>query len=171
MPSDRRWNQILQKKDTYLGFALNTVQDSLASPSRLTNWRQNSAGDVLCPLGCKVTGSLLHILCQCQKAIKEELQSLITWQHYSILLAMHKRVKYRIKEAMESRGEARMEDSIRFRSDLGRSLHLVPSPLKHLYWRVPTTAKCSLMFMISFGQGATVPLCDCCYLWTGLSSQ
>ena len=67
---DLRWNRILQKQDSYLRFALNAAQDSLPTP-RLKNWQQDSAGEGLWPLGCSVTGSLLHILCQCQKAIKE----------------------------------------------------------------------------------------------------
>ena len=37
---DLRWNQILQKQDSYLGFALNVVQDSLLTPSRLKHWQQ-----------------------------------------------------------------------------------------------------------------------------------
>ena len=117
---DLRWNRILQKQDSYLRFALNAVQDSLPTPSRLKHWQQDSAGDGLCPLGCRVTGSLLHILCQCQKAIKEEPQSRITWRHDSILLAIYKSVKDRIKEAMESRVETEVEDSIGFKSNLGK---------------------------------------------------
>ena len=69
---DLRWNHILQKQDSYLRFALNAVQDSFPTPSRLKHWQQDGAGDRLCPLGCTVTGSLLHILCQCQKAMPEE---------------------------------------------------------------------------------------------------
>ena len=69
---DLRWNRILQKQDSYLRFALNAAQDSLPTPSRLEHWQQDSAGDGLCPLGYRVTGSLLHILCQCQNVIKEE---------------------------------------------------------------------------------------------------
>ena len=64
---------------------------------------ENRAGDGLCPLGCRVAGSLLHILCQ--KAMKEEPQSRIMWRHDFILLAIYKGVKDRIKEAVESRGE------------------------------------------------------------------
>ena len=69
---DLRWNRILQKQDSYLRFPLNVVQGSLPTPSRLKHWQQYSAGDGLCPLGCRGTGSLFHILCQCQKAIQEE---------------------------------------------------------------------------------------------------
>ena len=29
------------------------------------------------------------------------------------------------------------------------SLHLVPSPLKHLYWKVLTTGRCSLQFDVN----------------------
>ena len=72
MSLDLRWNRILQKQDSYLRFALSAAQDSLPTSRRLKHWQHDSAGDGLCPLGCRVTGSLLHILCQCQKAIKEE---------------------------------------------------------------------------------------------------
>ena len=61
-----------------------------------------------------------YILCQCQKAIKKEPQSRITWQHDSILLAIYKGVKDRIKEAMESRVEAKVEHSTGFKSNLGK---------------------------------------------------
>ena len=120
MAWDLRWNRILQKQDAYLRFELNAVQDSLRTPSRLKHWQQDSAGDGLCPLGCSVTGSLLHILCQCQKAIKEETQSRITWQHDSILFAIYKSVKDRIKEATESRVETEVEDFIGFKTNLGK---------------------------------------------------
>ena len=43
MALDLRWNQILQKQDPYLRFALNVVQDSLPTPSRLKHWQQDSA--------------------------------------------------------------------------------------------------------------------------------
>ena len=90
------------------------------TPSRLKHWQQDSAGDGLCPLGCRVTESLLHILCQCLKDIKEEPQSRITWRHDSILLAIYKSVKDQIKEAMESRVETEVEDFIGFKSNLGK---------------------------------------------------
>ena len=86
---DLRWNRILQKQDSYLRFALNAAEDSLPTPSRLKHWQQDSAGNGLCSLGCRVTGSLWHNLCQCQKSIKEVPQSLIAWRHDSILLAIY----------------------------------------------------------------------------------
>ena len=45
----------------------------------------------------RVTGSLLHILCQCLKVMKEEPQDRITWQHDSILLAVYEGVTDRNK--------------------------------------------------------------------------
>jgi hypothetical protein len=39
-------------------------------------------------------------------------QSHIIWRHHSILLAIYKSVKDRIKEATESRVETEVEDSI-----------------------------------------------------------
>ena len=148
MPLDLRWNQILQKQDIYLRFPLNVVQDSLPTPSRLKHCQQDSAGDGLCPLGCRVTGSLLHILCQCQKAIKEEPQSRITWRHDSILLAIHKGVKDRIKEAVKSRVETEVEDSIGFRYNLGKFTAPCAQSSQAPYWRVLTTGRCSLMLMM-----------------------
>ena len=62
MSLDLRWNWVLQKQDSYLRFALNAAQDSLAIPRRLKHWQQHSAGDGLCPLGCRITGSILLIL-------------------------------------------------------------------------------------------------------------
>ena len=108
MSLDLQWNRILQTQDSYLRFALNAVQDSLPTPSRLEHRQQDSAGDGLCVLGCRVTQSILHILCQCQTAIKEGPQSRIRWQNDSILLAIYKGVKYRIKEATESRLNGRI---------------------------------------------------------------
>ena len=35
MPLDLRWNRILQKQDSYVRFALNAVQDSVPTPSKL----------------------------------------------------------------------------------------------------------------------------------------
>ena len=57
---------------------------------------------------------------QCQKAIKEEPQSRITWRHDSVLLAIYKSDKDRINEAMESRVETEVEDAIGFKSNLGK---------------------------------------------------
>ena len=59
-------------------------------------------------------------MCQCQKAVKEEPQSRITWRHDSILLAIYKRVKGRNKEALGSRVQTEVEDSIGFKSNLGK---------------------------------------------------
>ena len=150
MSLDLRWNLILQKQDSDLRFALNAVQDSLPTPSRLKHSQQNSAGDGLCPLGCR-SGSLLHILWQFQKAVKEELQSRITWRHDSALLAVYKGFKDQIKQAVEPRVEARMKDSTSFNG-------------------IPTKRRCSLFLTTTVSQGATTPLCDCCCLWTGPSS-
>ena len=44
----------------------------------------------------------------------------ITWRHDSILLAVYKSVKDRIKEAMESRVETEVEASVGFKSNLGK---------------------------------------------------
>ena len=62
-----------------------------------------------------------YALCQCQTAMKEEPQSRITWCHGSVVLAIYKGVKDRIEEQMESRVEVRMEGSIGFKSNLGKS--------------------------------------------------
>ena len=62
----------------------------------------------------------MHILRQCQKAIKEEPQSRIICRHDSILLAIYNSIKDRIKEAMASRVETEVEDSIGVKSNQGK---------------------------------------------------
>ena len=96
--------------------------------SRSKHWQQDSTGDGLCPLGCTVTGSLSHILCQCQKAIKEEPPSHTAWTHDSVLLAIYKSVKDCIKEAMVSRVVAEVEDSIGFKSNLAKFTEHMGTP-------------------------------------------
>ena len=61
---DLSWQQLLHKQsDSFLRFLLNSIEDSLPTPSVLKCWRQASAGDGKCPLGCNYAGSLKHILC------------------------------------------------------------------------------------------------------------
>ena len=100
----------------------NPNQGSVPIRSRFKHWQQDSTGDGLCPLKCRVTG-VLHVLCQCQKAMKEEPQSRITLQHDSIVLAIYKGVEDRIKEAVvssvEAQVETQVEDSIGVKSNLG----------------------------------------------------
>ena len=87
--ADLRWSHLLQQQDSYLSVVLNSTQDSLPTPSRLKCWAQQSAGDGRCPLGCREAGTLKHILCGCQRAIKEP-HSRITWRHDSVLLAIYR---------------------------------------------------------------------------------
>ena len=80
-------------------FLLNSTEDSLPTPSVLKCWRQPSAGEGKCPLGCNYAGSLKHILCSCEishRTSKEAPQSRITWCHHSILLVIHNAVKEQI---------------------------------------------------------------------------
>ena len=130
---DLRWNQILQKQETCLRFALNAVQDSFPTPRRLKHWQQYGTSDIS-PLGFRATGLLLQILCQCQKAVKEEPQSRITWRHDSIWVATCKGVKDQIKEATESR-VWRLEWRILLFLSLiwVSSLQSMPSPLKQVH--------------------------------------
>ena len=109
MAADLRWNHLLQQQDSYLKFVLNATQDSLPTPSRLNTWQEESAGDGLCPLGCREKGTLKRILCSCWKALREEPQSRITWRHDSILLAIFRGVMDRIQEA---NAQSRQEDAL-----------------------------------------------------------
>ena len=62
---DLSWQQLLHKQsDSYL----NGIEDSLPTPSVLKYWRQASAGDGKCPLGCNYARSLKNILCSCEIA-------------------------------------------------------------------------------------------------------
>ena len=89
---DLSWQQLLHKQsDSFLRFLLNSIEDSLPTPSVLKCWRQASAGDGKCPLGCNYAGSLKHILCSCEiahRSSNEAPKSRITWGHDSILLAI-----------------------------------------------------------------------------------
>ena len=100
---DLSWQQLLHKQsDSFLRFLLNSIEDSLPTPSVLKCWRQASAGDGKCPLGCNYAGSLKHILCSCEAAhrtSKEAPQSRITWRHDSILLAIYNAVKEQVDKA------------------------------------------------------------------------
>ena len=100
MAVDLTWKRLLQhQSDSYLHFALNSIEDTCCTPSVLKCWRQASAGDGKCPLGCGYAGTLKHILCGCKKAINETPQSRITWRHDSVLLAIHNGIQERVKAA------------------------------------------------------------------------
>ena len=113
---DLRWNQLLQKQDSFLTFVLNATQDSLPTPSRLKCWQQESAGDGKCPLGCGRAGTLKHILCGCEKALDEKPQSRITWRHDSILLAWQRGVVNQVEVATKARRVAKPAAPIQFKS-------------------------------------------------------
>ena len=91
-----------KQSDSYLRFLPYSTRDSLPTPSVLKCWRQASAGDGKCPLGCNYADSLKHILCSCEAAhrtSKEAPQSRITWRHDSILLAIYNAVKEQVDKA------------------------------------------------------------------------
>lgn len=121
--ADLRWNHLLQQQDSYLSVVLNSTQDSLPTPSRLKCWAQQSAGDGRCPLGCREAGTLKHILCGCQRAIKEP-HSRITWRHDSVLLAIYRGVLDRLEEAGNARKETKEEGPVTehvFKSECGKT--------------------------------------------------
>ena len=90
---DFSWNFLANQSESYLGFMLNAVEDTLPTPSVLKCWRQ--AGQTgRCPLGCGQAGSLKHILCCCPVAHNAPFNR-IEWRHDSILLAIFKAVKSR----------------------------------------------------------------------------
>ena len=98
---DLRWQHVLHKQsDTWLRAVLNSTEDTLPTPSVLKCWRQASAGDGKCPLGCGMAGTLKHILCGC-KLTFEQGQHRITWRHDSILLAIYHSVQERIANTTE----------------------------------------------------------------------
>ena len=100
MAVDLSWKRLLyHQSDSYLHFALNSIEDTFPTPSVLKCWRQASAGDGKCPLGCGYAGTLKHILCGCKIAINETPQSRITWRHDSILLAIHNGIQELFKAA------------------------------------------------------------------------
>ena len=100
MAADLSWQQLLHKQsDSYLLFVLNSTEDSLPTPSVLKCWKQTSAGDGKCPLGCNYADSLKHILCSCEiahRSSKATPQSRITWHHDSILLAINNAVEEQV---------------------------------------------------------------------------
>jgi len=98
MAVDLSWKRLLyHQSDSYLHFALNSIEDTCPTPSVLKCWQQKSAGDGKCPLGCGYAGTLKHILCGCKVAIDETPQSRITWRHDSILLAIHNGIQELVK--------------------------------------------------------------------------
>jgi len=113
---DLRWNQLLKKTDSFMGFLLNATQDSLPTPNRLKHRGQSNASDGKCPLCFKVAGTLKHILCGCEKALEENPQSRITWRHDSILLTWKKGIEYQIK-VTAGRKTKRPADCIQFKSE------------------------------------------------------
>jgi hypothetical protein len=95
---DRRWHSMLHSEsDSELRFRLLSTEDVLPTPSILNIWYGT---DKMCPLGCKVVGSLRHLLSGC--SLNEEPQSRITWRHDSVLYQIYKAtlaVSNRFKEA------------------------------------------------------------------------
>ena len=93
--SDMRWAALLRKDASYIRFLLNSVQDSLPTPSRLRCWDAKRLVDGKCPLGCKRAGTLKHILCSCKHAHepppdwseeqKAKWHNRIKWRHDSVL--------------------------------------------------------------------------------------
>ena len=133
---DLSWQHLLHKQsDSYLKFVLNSIENTLPTPDNLKRWNQSNAGEGRCPLGCSKPGSLMHILCNCEKAHAEEPQNRIAWRHDSILFAIYHAVMDRIKEANEATPKSFDEvktfqnplASIGFKSESGNTFN-VPGP-------------------------------------------
>ena len=136
MAVDVSWQQLLHKhSDSHLKFLLNAIECTLPTPDNLARWNQGNACGGKCPLGCAKTGSLMHILCNCERAHKEEPQNRIAWRHDSILLAIYHATMDRIKEINQVTSQSTDEvktfrnplAAIGFKSENG-STFKVPGP-------------------------------------------
>ena len=104
MQLDRRWHCLLAyESDASIRFRLCATEDMLPTPSNLKRWGQ---GDGMCPLGCKATGSLRHLLCGC--SLDEKPQSRITWRHDSVLFAIFRGVLAVVNRSKNSQSEERL---------------------------------------------------------------
>lgn len=91
-PPDMSW-ALIRKDASYIRFLLNAIQDSLPTPSRLRCWDEKRLVDGKCPLGCRESGTLKHILCSCRRAHNQppewpagvKWQNRIKWRHDSVL--------------------------------------------------------------------------------------
>lgn len=137
MQLDPRWHSLLAiQNDNMLKFRMLVTEDQFPTPSRLHAWGQ---GDGMCPLclqaGRRIRGSLLHILCNCQVAIKEEPQSRITWRHDSVLFAIFRavlRVVNRFKNSQQAKklsGKPREPTTIQFRTESNKRYAPVRAPV------------------------------------------
>ena len=86
-----QWETLLRKSVFYLKFVPNAAQDSLPTPSRLRCWDEKKLVCPKCPLGCRESGTLKHILCSCRRAHNPSKDHIgrfhnrIEWRHNSIL--------------------------------------------------------------------------------------
>ena len=131
---DLSWQQLLHKhSDSYLKFVLNSIENTLPTPDNLRRWNQSNACEGRCPLGCFKSGTLMHILCNCEKAHEEKPQNRIAWRHDSILFAIYHAVMDRIDEAneasplSESKASLNPTAAIGFKSGNGNTFK-VPGP-------------------------------------------
>lgn len=92
---DMRWESLALKSESYLTYVLNSIEDTLPTPSVLKCWRQANEQQSRCPLGCGHAGSLKHILACCPAAHNEKPQNRIKWRHDSILLAIYTAIRTR----------------------------------------------------------------------------
>ena len=145
---DRRWHSLLAyQTDNQLKFHLLATEDQFPTPSRLCMWGQ---GDGLCPLclphGVKKKASLLHILCDCTHAMKEDKMARqsghkghigrITWRHDSIMFAIFRGVLRTVNRFKKAQQEGRLgvsevkdHSTIQFRTGANvKYKHLVRVP-------------------------------------------
>ena len=106
---DMRWEALALTSESYLTYLLNSIEDTLPTPSVLKCCRQANEHGGKCLLGCGQAGSLKHILACCPKAHNETPQNRIKWRQDSVLLAIYKAVKTRIKKG-ESDSEVEVKE-------------------------------------------------------------
>ena len=111
-----QWETLLRKSASYLKFVLNATQDSLPTPSRLRCWDEKRLVCPKCPLGCRESGTLKHILCSCRRAHNPSkdhtgrFHNRIKWRHDSILEVIEQAVLAQIAhEKNEREKQARVE--------------------------------------------------------------
>ena len=81
MSLDLTWNKLLYSwSPKLLSFCLNTIQDTLPTPSNLEKWKMIPLGS--CPLCAQHKCTLMHILNKCPVSLK---QGRYNWRHDMIL--------------------------------------------------------------------------------------
>ena len=84
MSLDITWNKLLYSwSPKLLSFCLNSIQDTLPTPSNLEKWKMIPLG--VCPLCAHPKATLFHILNNCRFALKH---GRYNWRHDMVLRAI-----------------------------------------------------------------------------------